>query len=107
MYTRAYWEDVNSIKDLCTYMIRPNLSLTQYTMVHLLASCSLKVDPDAIISFLSGRPAPPCFQEFLQIGKSVSDGPTELSVPRSIPTHPRFCEPTTADAEECCSFLGN
>jgi hypothetical protein len=27
MYTRTYWEDVNSIKDICTYVIVPNLRL--------------------------------------------------------------------------------
>jgi len=27
MYTRAYWEDVNSIKGICTFVIDPNLQL--------------------------------------------------------------------------------
>jgi hypothetical protein len=34
MYTRAYWEDVNSIKGTCTSVIDPNLKIYCVTLMY-------------------------------------------------------------------------
>jgi hypothetical protein len=35
MYTRTYWEDVNSIKDICTSTIDPNLQLYYVSLMYI------------------------------------------------------------------------